>query len=102
MSIRARTWTALAIPPFTWFLFEQGLSALLHADCTRSWIGLVWGAASLLVCALGLRLAWLLRGAHGTLTNPWLARLAMALSGIFCLAIAFQMLAVAMVPACVG
>jgi hypothetical protein len=102
MSIRARTWTALAIPPLSWFLFEQGLSALLHSDCTRSWMGLVWGTASLLVCALGLRLAWPLRARHGALVTPWLARLSMALTGIFSLAIFFQTLAVAMVPACVG
>jgi hypothetical protein len=102
MSIRARTWTALALPPFTWFLFEQGLSALLHADCTRWGWGLAWGAASLLVCAGAVRIAWPLRGDHGALANPWLARLAIALAGVFGLAIAFQTLAIALVPACVG
>lgn len=102
MSIRARTWTALALPPFTWFLFEQGLSALLHADCTRVGWGLAWGAASLLVCALAARIAWPLRGHHGALAHPWLARLAIALAGVFGLATAFQTLAIALVPACVG
>lgn len=101
-SIRTRTWTALALPPFTWFVFEQGLSALLHADCSRWQIGLAWGIASLAVCGLSLRLAWPLRGHPGALTNPWLARLAMALAGVFGLAIAFQTLAIAIVPACVG
>ncbi len=28
MTIRARAWTALLLPPFAWFLFQQGLSAL--------------------------------------------------------------------------
>jgi hypothetical protein len=102
MSIRARTWVALAVPPFTWFLFEQGVSALLHADCSRSAFGLVWGLASLAVCALSLRLAWPLRRHRGVLANPWLARLAIALTAIFCLAIVFQTLAIAIVPACVG
>jgi len=102
MSIRARAWTALAVPPIAWFLFEQGLSALLHADCTRWPIGLPWGVASLVACGLSLRLAWPLRGHHGALANPWLARLAIALTGVFCLAIAFQTLAIAIVPACVG
>jgi hypothetical protein len=101
-SLRARTWTALALPPFTWFAFEQGLSALLHADCTRWPLGLAWGVASLALCALALRLAWPLGRRESALTNPWLARLATALAGVFGLAIAFQTLAVAIVPACVG
>lgn len=102
MTIRARAWTALALPPLTWFLFEQGLSALLHADCTRVGWGLVWGAASLGVCAVAARIVWPLRSHHGALANPWLARLALALAGVFALAIAFQILAIALVPACVG
>jgi hypothetical protein len=102
MSIRARTWTALAVPPFVWFLFEQGLSALLHTNCSRWPFGLAWGLLSLAVCGLTARLAWPLRHHQGALANPWLARLALALTGIFCLAIAFQTLAIAIVPACVG
>ncbi|VWX49420.1 hypothetical protein [Novosphingobium sp. 9U] len=102
MSIRARTWAALATPPFTWFLFEQGLSALLHANCLRWDLGLAWGLASLALCAVSFRFAWPLHKHEGLLANPWLARLALALTGIFCLAIAFQTLAIAMVPACVG
>lgn len=101
-ALRTRTWTALALPPSSWFLFQQGLSALLHADCTRVGWGLAWGAASLLLCALAARVAWPLRGDHGALVNPWLARLAIALAGVFALAIAFQSLAIALVPSCVG
>lgn len=102
MTIRARAWTALAIPPFAWFAFQQGLSALLHADCTRAGWGIAWGIASLAGVAFALRLVWPLRRHEGELANPWLARLAAVLCGIFALAIAFQTLAVAMVPACVG
>jgi hypothetical protein len=102
MSRRARTWIALALPPVAWFVFEQGLSALLHADCTRSGIGLAWGLASLVLCATASRIGWRLRGPHGALAEPWLAGLAIVLAGLFALAIAFQTLAVAMVPACVG
>ena len=101
MSIRGRAWTALLIPPVAWFIFEQGLSALIHADCSRSGIGLIWGIASLAACGLGLRVGWPLRQAHGVLANPWLARLGMVLAGVFALAILFQTLAILMVPACV-
>jgi hypothetical protein len=101
MSIRARAWTALLLPPFAWFAFEQGLSALLHASCAHSGIGLAWGIASLAVCGIALRLGWRLRGPHGALGDPWLANLAIAVSGLFALAIAFQTLAIVMVPACV-
>lgn len=102
MSIRARTWTAIALPPLIWFVFEQGLSALLHADCSRWQVGLAWGIASLLACALTLRLTWSFRRHEGALSHPWLARQAPALTGIFSLAIAFQTLAVALVPSCVA
>ncbi|SFR75819.1 hypothetical protein [Sphingomonas jatrophae] len=102
MSIRNRAWTALIMPPVTWFLFEQGLSALLHADCQRSGIGIAWGMASLAVCGFAARLAWRSRAAGGQLADPWLARLALAVAGIFALAISFQTLAILIVPACVG
>jgi len=103
MSIRARAWTALALPPLIWFLFEQGLSALLHADCSLWPVGLAWGAASIAGCVVAMYLAWPLRGTTDTkLAHPWLARLALALCGIFALAIAFQTLAIVIVPACVA
>ena len=100
MSIRARAWTALLLPPFAWFLFEQGLSAVLHAACGQVMAGLVWGAASLVACAVALRLAWPLRGRGEVLADAWLARLAMTGAGFFGLAILFQLLAILMVPAC--
>jgi hypothetical protein len=101
MSIRARAWTALLLPPFVWFLFEQGLSALLHADCGRSGIGVAWGVASLIACVVAFRIAWPFRARGGTLANPWLARMALVAAGFFALAIAFQTLALLMVPSCV-
>ena len=47
MRIRARAWIALVLPPIIWFAFEQGLSAVLHGDCTRSGLGIGWGVISL-------------------------------------------------------
>jgi len=101
MSIQARAWTALLLPPLVWFLFEQGLSALLHADCGRVGIGMVWGLASLIACAVAFRIAWPFRARGDALANPWLARLALVAAGFFALAIIFQTLALLMVPACV-
>ncbi|MEH3121357.1 MAG: hypothetical protein PGN16_05135 [Sphingomonas phyllosphaerae] len=103
MSPRSRSWTALVLPPVAWFGFEQGLSALLHARCNLAGWGLAWGAASLIVCALAAWLAWpLARRGGDLLATLWLARLALALAGIFALAIAFQTLAILLVPPCVG
>jgi len=101
MSIQARAWTALLLPPFVWFLFQQGLSALLHVNCSQSGIGAAWGVASLIVCAVAFRIAWPFRARGDTLANPWLARLALVAAGFFALAIAFQTLALLMVPSCV-
>lgn len=100
MSVRARAWTALLLPPVAWFVFQQGLSAVLHGDCSRSDLGLAWGAASLAACGIALRIGWTLREPHGALGDPWLARLALMLTGVFALAILFQTLAVLLVPTC--
>lgn len=103
VSLRARCWTALLLPPLAWFGFEQGLSALLHARCDLSGWGLVWGGVSLALCALAARLALpLARRDRDLLSVLWLARLALAMAGIFALAIVFQILAIVMVPPCVG
>jgi hypothetical protein len=102
MSVRAKAWTALLLPPLSWFVFEQGLSALLHADCSRWQIGAAWGVLSLIVCAIALRLGWTLGRSGTLLADVWLARLAMVVASIFSLAIAFQMLAIAIVPPCLG
>ncbi|MGR6329584.1 hypothetical protein ACU5AX_11005 [Sphingomonas sp. XXL09] len=103
VSVRARSWAALLLPPVAWFGFEQGLSALLHARCDLAGWGLAWGAASLAACALAAWLARpLARRGGNRLSLLWLARLALVLAGIFALAIAFQTLAILLVPACVG
>jgi hypothetical protein len=102
MSVRARAWTALLLPQIAWFGFEQGLSALLHADCTRTGWGVAMGVAALLLCGLAGRMARRFAGRGDVLADVWLARLALAVSGIFALAIIFQILAVLLVPACVG
>ncbi|VXC99326.1 hypothetical protein [Sphingomonas sp. 8AM] len=58
---------------------------------------------SLGICALAFQLARRLAHRGGDrLASVWLARSALALSGIFALAIAFQTLAILLVPACVG
>jgi hypothetical protein len=101
MTIRARAWTALLLPPFAWFLFQQGLSALLHAACSRAGIGAAWGLASLIVCGVAFWMAWPFRKRQGALVHPWLAQLALVVAGFFALAIAFQTLALLMVPPCV-
>lgn len=102
MSIRARVWTALLVPAFTWFLFEQGLSALLHSACGQVTIGVLWGVASLLLCAFFARRAWSLTQVGPETAAVWLARLATGMAGLFGLAIACQTLAILVVPPCVG
>lgn len=103
VSVRARSWAALALPPVAWFGFEQGLSALLHARCGLAGWGIVWGVASLSLCGLAAWLAGpLARRGGDLLAMLWLARLALVLAGIFGLAITFQMLAILLVPPCVG
>ncbi|MBD8678897.1 hypothetical protein [Sphingomonas sp. CFBP 13720] len=101
MTVRARAWTGIVVPPLTWFLFEQGLSALLHADCRRWWAGILWGIASAAICAAALRRVWPLRRDVGDQADFWLARLAPMIAGLFTLAILFQTLAVLLVPSCV-
>lgn len=102
LSIRARAWTALLLPPLTWFGFQQGLSALLHARCDATAIGIAWGIVSVVLCALAARIARPMRQHDGALANPWLARLAIAVAAIFALAVVFQTLALTIVPPCVG
>lgn len=102
MSVRARAWTALLLPPLAWFAFEQGLSHVLHLACERAWIGLVWGAASLLLCAAAMRVGWSIARHADKGADPWIARAGVMMAGIFALATFFQTLAVALVPPCVA
>lgn len=101
-----RPWTALLVPPATWYVFEVGLGSVLKVRCDKvgDWLGVGWGVGSLLVCFAAVAVAWPLardRGAE-TPSRMWLARVALLLSGIFALAILFQTLAVLIVPACVS
>ncbi len=101
MTVRARAWTGIVVPPLTWFLFEQGLSAMLRADCRLWWVGILWGIAAAGTCGSALRFVWPLRRDVGDQGDFWLARLAPMIAGLFTLAILFQTLAVAVVPSCV-
>lgn len=97
-------WVALFLPALAWMAFEYGLASSLRASCSAvgSWLGPVWGAASLLACAGAAALAWPM--ARGTdkdpPVRPWLARVAAVVAGIFALAIAFQTMATLIVPSC--
>ncbi|MCC2977758.1 hypothetical protein LK533_13860 [Sphingomonas sp. PL-96] len=103
---RVRPWAALLLPPAAWYVFELGLGSVLKVDCAPvgTWLGLSWGAASLLLCALAAAIAWPCAQPAGDQTPPraWLSRVALLLAGIFALAIAFQTLAVLIVPPCVN
>jgi hypothetical protein len=102
---RIRPWLALLIPPVAWYVFELGLSSVLKVACepVGGWPGILWGAASLGACAAAAGLAWPFAGPAGedTPSRWWLARIALLLSGIFALAIAFQTLGILIVPSCV-
>lgn len=103
---RVRPWAALLLPPVAWYVFELGLGSVLKVDCAPvgAGLGLAWGAASLLLCALAAAIAWPCAQPAGDQTPPraWLSRVALLLAGIFALAIAFQTLAVLIVPPCVN
>jgi hypothetical protein len=101
---RIRPWIALALPPSTYIVFEYGLASSLRPACAAvgSWLGPLWGGASLLICALAAALAWPMARtlAPDPPARPWLARVALFVAGIFALAIAFQTLATLIVPSC--
>ena len=102
---RVRPWIALFLPPAAWYGFEVGLASVLRVNCrpVGAWLGLTWGAAGLLACALAAALARRHTAPANDQTPPrlWLARVALVLAGIFALAITFQMLGVLLVPSCV-
>jgi hypothetical protein len=97
-------WLALALPPTTYIVFEYGLASSLRPACgaVGSWLGPLWGGASLLLCALAAAIAWPIARtlAPDPPTRPWLARVALVVAGIFALAIGFQTLATLIVPSC--
>lgn len=101
---RVIPWIALALSPLAWMIFEYGLASSLRPACAAvgSWLGPLWGAGSLLACAVAAGLAWPTAGRidRDPPTRPWLARIALVVAGIFALAIAFQTLATLIVPSC--
>jgi hypothetical protein len=102
---RARPWIAFVLPIAAWFVFQQGIAGPLHLNCAvgRPWLGPLWGAASLLLCALAAGIAWpqaRVRGEGIGTVVFWLARIALLSAGLFALAILFQTLATLIVPSC--
>jgi hypothetical protein len=96
-----RPWAALALPPAAWFAFQQGLAFTLRGDCAAAGVplGLLWGAASLVVCGAAAWLAWS-KTAGGTAGDRFLSRAALLGAGLFAVAITFQTLATLIVPPC--
>ncbi|SFK47983.1 hypothetical protein SAMN03159338_4312 [Sphingomonas sp. NFR04] len=105
-SERIRPWAALILPPLAWYVFEVGLGSVLKVRCAPvgNGLGLGWGVTSIAVCAGAMAIAWPCARPAGDQTPPraWLSRVALLLAAIFALAIAFQTLAVLIVPPCVG
>lgn len=100
LSQRARAWTVLALPALAWLAFQQGLGWVLRVACSAAWVGIAWGVASLAVCALAAWLGRPLSRGPGQTVHSWLAHMALLGCGVFGLAIAFQTLAVVLVPPC--
>ena len=97
---------ALFLPPLTWFLFQQGLSMAMRAKCEAAAppVGLLWGVASLLLCAFAGWLAWPVARStrlEGEQIPRFLALLALIGAGIFALAICFQTVAIMVIPPCI-
>ena len=102
MTLRARAWTALMLPPLAWYVFQQGMAHVVHVRCGAAGVaGPVWGGATLLVCAAAAMIAR--RRAQPDLisAHPWLCRVALLGAAVSALATSFQTLAILMVPACV-
>lgn len=96
--------TALLLPPVAWYGAQQGLGYLVRLRCSAAVApGLLAGVAALLACAAAV---WLALGAGGHNQGPSgrndaVLRTLVALgAGVFGLAIAYQTLAVAIVPSC--
>ena len=102
---RVRPWLALILPPAAWYGFEVGLASTLLVACepVGGWLGVTAGATGLVICAIAAALAWPYARPAGDQTppRPWLARVALLLSGVFALAITFQTLGILIVPSCV-
>ena len=101
---RMRPAIALLLPPLAWFLFQQGLSALMRGRCDAggSFVGPLSGGSGLILCGLALWLAWTAAiRADDRPISTFVARMAMLGAGVFALAILFQTLATLILPSCV-
>ncbi len=95
---------ALILPPLAWYCGQQGLGYVLRLQCAAA-VGpsALGGAFALLACAVA---AWLALGVRRDEPSPpgrtdaVLRIVAMLGAGVFALAIAFQTLAVLIVPSC--
>lgn len=102
---RVRPWAALVLPPLAWYVFEIGSASALRVSCPAvgGWLGPTWGAACLVVCAIAGWVAWPVASglaSDQTPPQPWLARIALFIAGIFALAITFQTIATLIIPPC--
>ncbi len=102
---RNRLLVALAVPPVAWATSQIGLAGALRLSCDAvgSGLGAGWSIAALMACAFSAALAWrgvLRQEKHGVALSRFGARVALLGSGVFALAIAFQALAILIVPSC--
>ena len=95
---------ALILPPLAWYGAQQGLGYVVRLQCAAAvGPGALAGAFALLACAAA---AWLAVGVRRDEPSPPgradSVRRAVAVlgAGVFALAIAFQTLAVLIVPSC--
>jgi hypothetical protein len=95
---------ALALPPFAWFAFQQGLGLALRIACSAGGppVGPIAGGAALLLCGVATWIAWpATRGTSDAENQPrFLAWVALGAASIFSLAILLQAVATLIVPPC--
>jgi hypothetical protein len=102
----ARTWACFFAPAAAWFLYQQGLGAVVRLACRTAGPphGVLLGGLALLVCAAAAGFAVpAARGEGGeptARTRRFVARLTLGLAGVFALAIAYQTAATLLVPPC--
>lgn len=96
---------ALAVPPLAWMTAEIGLAGALRWSCDAvgGGFGAGWSIGALLACGFAAALArhsMRMHGRDGIEVFRFGARVALLGSGVFALAIAFQTLAILIVPSC--
>lgn len=97
---------AMATPPLAWFVYQQGLGAVLRFDCTKGsgWTGLVWGFLAIAACLgavlLGRRASTARAGDRRDETLRLLTALSFSSAALFGLAILYQVAATLIIPSC--